>query len=77
MFTDTLYQPYNKIKINITNILKNFKLVHLQDNDDVELDHGQHGGGVVRSTVEGHPGTNMLRRKHLGSLKAGLRLISY
>ena len=77
MFTDTLYQPYNKSKINITKILKNFQLVHLQDNDDVELDHGQLGGGVVRSTVEGHPGTNMLRGKHLSSLKLGSRLISF
>ena len=51
MYTDTLYQPYNKSKINITNILKNISLDHLQDNDNVELDHGQHDGGVVGSTV--------------------------
>ena len=41
MYTDTLYQPYNKNKINITLILKNIKLDHLQDNDNVELDHGR------------------------------------
>ena len=71
MYTDTLYQPYNKSKINITNILKNISLDHLQDNDNVELDHGQHDGGVVGSTVEGYPGTNMFRREHLSSLKFG------
>ena len=31
------------------------KLDHLQDNDVVELEHGQHGGGVVSSTVGHHP----------------------
>jgi hypothetical protein len=75
MYTDTLYQPYNKNKINITSILKNIKLDHLQDNDNVELDHEQHEGGVVRSTVDSHPGTNMFRREHLSSLKFGSRLI--
>jgi hypothetical protein len=69
--TDIHYQPYNKSKINITNILKNISLDHLQDNDNVELDHRQHGGGVVRSTAEGYPGTNMLRREHLNNLKIG------
>ena len=75
MFTDTLYQPYNKIKMIITNIVKNIQLDHLKDNDNVELDHEQHEGGVVRSTVDSHPGTNMFRREHLSSLRFGSRLI--
>ena len=44
MFTDTLYQPYNKIKMIITNIDKNIQIDHLKDNDNVELDHEQHEG---------------------------------
>ena len=74
-FTDTLYQPYNKSNMNITKILKNITLFRFQDNDNVELDHEQHEGGVVRSTVDSHPGTNMFRREHLSSLKFGSRLI--
>ena len=63
-----------------TGFIGNIKNVHrhslstIQDNDYVELDYEQHEGKVVRSTVEGNPGTNMLRRKQLSSLKFGSRL---
>ena len=44
-----------QIIIKYNNRTKNlFILYHLQDNDVVQLDHEQHGGGVVNSRVDDH-----------------------